>query len=680
MKTTYAVALLAATCLAAPAWAEDDPQSRAPDVIVTAQANPEDPPVVAEARERLSRTPGAVAVVAAETYENRLAIGMPDVLRDVPGVLSNKRYGEESRLSIRGSGIGQGFHQRGVLIAENGVSFADADGFSDFQKVDVLSARLIEVYKGGNALRFGGAQLGGAVNLVTTNGRTTPSTVLLRAEAGSFESFRGQAAAGGVIGDLDAWGSVSGYKSDGYRVNSRSEQLRGTVNLGWRIGEDSEVRLIATAAEIEQGVPGALTLAQSRANSRQASAAALAGRQARDQDVQRATLQTRLRLSEGLVFEGGVYATATDLRHPISIVIEQDIHTEGAFGRFDLSGEIAGHKADLFFGASFRTGAVDQQTYANVAGANGTKMGDALQKATGLDLFAEGRFFVTDALALVAGASWGHASRDYVNRVAGGGDETDFEWFAPRFGLLWEQGGTQVYANVTRSVEPPHFGALAQAGYSGIAFVPVDLQRAWTVEIGTRGRSGAFSWDVAAYRASLEGEMLNFTVSPDIPASVFNAGRTRHQGVEASVDWRIVDTGGTLLRLRQTWAWSDFRFVDDATYGDNRLPVVPEHQLRTSLRYEHPMGAWIEPMLDWRPRDVWVDYRNSFKAPGYALVHLSAGIDLPGGVTLFADARNLTDKAHVPEFGAVVNANGADQAVFYPGEGRSLFGGVRVRF
>lgn len=680
MKTHIAAALFAATCLAAPAWAEEDPQAREPEIIVTGKANPDDPPVVAEARERLSRTPGAVAVVAAETFEDRLAIGMPDILRDVPGVLANKRYGEESRLSIRGSGIAQGFHQRGVLLAENGVSFADADGFSDFQKVDVLTARLVEVYKGGNALRFGGAQLGGAVNLVTTNGRTTPSTVLLRAEGGSYDSWRGQAAAGGVIGKFDLYGSVNGYKADGYRERSDSEQLRGTINLGYRLGEDSEVRLIATAATIDQGVPGTLTLAQARANPRQASAAALAGRWSRDQDVRRVTLQTRLRLSEGLVFEGGVYATGTDLRHPIPIVIEQDIHTEGAFGRFDLSGEIGGHRADLFFGASFRTGAVDQQLYANNAGANGMKIGDAMQKASGLDLFAEGRFFVTDELALVAGASWGHASRDYWNRLAGRGDETDFEWLAPRFGMLWERGGTQVYFNVTKSVEPPTFGALAQSGYSGFAFVPVDPQRAWTVEIGTRGRSGAFSWDVAAYRAAVRGEMLNFTVTPDIPAATFNADRTRHQGVEASVDWRIVDGGGTLLRLRQTWAWSDFTFAGDRTYGDNRLPVVPEHQLRTSLRYEHPAGMWIEPMLDWRPNDVWVDYRNTFKAPGYALVHLSAGIDLPGGVTLFADARNLTDKAHVPEFGAVVNANGADQAVFYPGEGRSLFGGVRVRF
>ncbi|ODP37143.1 TonB-dependent receptor family protein [Sphingomonas turrisvirgatae] len=672
MNRLHAAALLAAICLASPAAADEQ---RDPPIIVTGHPDADDPPVVAEARERLARTPGAVAVVAAETFEDRLPIGLPDVLRDVPGVLSNKRYGEESRLSIRGSGIGQGFHQRGVLLAENGISFADADGFSDFQKIDVLSARMIEVYKGGNALRFGGAQLGGAVNFVTISGRTAPSTVLLRADGGSYDSWRGQAAAGGVLGDVDLYGSINGYKADGFRERSYSEQLRGTVNLGYRIGRDSEVRLIATAATIDQGVPGTLTLAEARANPRPASVAARTGRWSRDQEVRRVTLQTRLRLSEGLVFEGGVYATETDLRHPIPIVIEQDIHTQGAFGRFDLSGELAGHKADLFVGASYRTGAVDQQTYANLAGRNGMKLGDALQQATGLDLFAEGRFFVVPQLALVAGASWGHASRDYANRLLGRGDGIDFEWLAPRFGLLWERGAAQVYANVTRSVEPPAFGALAQAGYSGFAFVPVDPQRAWTVELGTRGRSGAVTWDVAAYRAAIDGEMLNFVVAPNIPAAVFNADRTLHQGVEASVDWRIARG----LRLRQGWTWSDFRFVDDPIYGNNRLPVVPQHQLRTSLHIERG-GAWIEPMLDWRPGSVWVDHANTLKAPGYALVHLSAGIDLPGGVSLFADARNLTDTNHVPEFGAVANAGGVDQAVYYPGEGRSLFGGVRVRF
>ncbi|MFO7159844.1 Plug domain-containing protein, partial [Enterococcus faecium] len=88
-----------------------------------------------------------VAVVSSESYENRFAQGFSDTLRNVPGVLAQKRFGEESRLSIRGSGIAQSFHQRGVLFAQDGVPFADADGFSDFQGIDALSARYIEVYK-----------------------------------------------------------------------------------------------------------------------------------------------------------------------------------------------------------------------------------------------------------------------------------------------------------------------------------------------------------------------------------------------------------------------------------------------------------------------------------------------------------------------------------------------------
>src|SRR5690606_33821485 len=132
-----------------PALAQSAP-GQSETIIVTAQRNPEDPPVVAEARERLSRTPGAVSVVSNEAHEARASTGLTDILRDVPGVLAQRRYGEESRFSIRGSGIDQSFHQRGVLFAQDGVPFADADGFADFQKIDPLTARYVEVYRGGN--------------------------------------------------------------------------------------------------------------------------------------------------------------------------------------------------------------------------------------------------------------------------------------------------------------------------------------------------------------------------------------------------------------------------------------------------------------------------------------------------------------------------------------------------
>ena len=180
--------------------------------------------------------------------------------RDVPGVLANKRYGDESRLSMRGSGLDQSYHQRGVLLAQDGVPFADADGFSDFQKIDPLGARYIEVYKGGNALRFGGAQLGGAVNLITPNGKTAETPFDFRVEGGSYATWRARAAGAGRSGAFDYYASVDSYHADGYRQQEKSDTTRGTVNLGYSFGDDSEIRLIGYAADIRQGVPGALTL------------------------------------------------------------------------------------------------------------------------------------------------------------------------------------------------------------------------------------------------------------------------------------------------------------------------------------------------------------------------------------------------------------------------------------
>lgn len=257
--------LLASALTLMPGMAFAQTLTESETIIVTARPNPEDPPVVAEARERLARTPGAVSVVSNESYEARSATGLTDLLRDVPGVLAQRRYGEESRFSIRGSGIDQSYHQRGVLFAQDGVPFADADGFSDFQKLDPLTARYIEVYRGGNALRFGGAQLGGAVNLVTPTGRSAESPNLFRAELGSFgfERVAGQLAR--EWGQWDGFAALTAMQGDGFRDHAAQEQVRGTLNLGYSFGPDREVRLITYGADIEQEVPGTLTLAQALA-------------------------------------------------------------------------------------------------------------------------------------------------------------------------------------------------------------------------------------------------------------------------------------------------------------------------------------------------------------------------------------------------------------------------------
>lgn len=136
--------------------------------------------------------------------------------------------------------------------------------------------------------------------------------------------------------------------------------------------------------------------------------------------------------------------------------------------------------------------------------------------------------------------------------------------------------------------------------------------------------------------------------------------------------------GGT-ASLRQSWNWSDFRFRRDVLWQGNRLPVVPEHQYRAELTWRHASGLFLSPSVEWRISDVWVDYANTLKAPGYEVLGLTAGAQLGNGIEVFAEARNLGDRRHTPEFSAVTDARIASTAVFTPGEGRSLFVGLRVR-
>ncbi|MFC0632270.1 TonB-dependent receptor family protein [Brevundimonas balnearis] len=650
-------------------------------IIVTGRRDPEDPPVVAQARARLSRTPGAVAVVSAESLQSRYAPNIADVLRDVPGVYAQKKWGGDVRIAIRGSGIGNANHLRGLFVSQDGIPFNEADGFGDVQMVDPLLARYTEVYKGGNALRFGGALLGGAVNLVTPNGRTSPDSVVIRADYGSWRTARLHAEVAGERGAWDGFLGVTGATSDGWRQNSEGQQQYVTLNLGRSFGEDREARLIIQGAYIHQDIPGSLTLDQALNTPVTAAPANVANAYQRDYASVRTTLLTRWRLSPALLFEGSVYGTWKDLHHPIFQVIDQQSRNYGAFGRLDWEGSLFGLRADAFGGAWYRSGDLDALQFVNVRGSSGAPTAKARQNAQALDVFAEGRLFATDQLALVAGGAWGRAERDYERFALPGVAGTfaqalgeDYEWFAPRLGLLWEnEAGDQAYANATRSVEPPNFGALSP---TAAGFTPLEPQEAWTYEAGLRGRRGPFTWDATIYRAELDNELLNFVVNPalGVPAATFNAGPTVHQGLEAALDWRFADR----WRLRQTYTYSDFFFEGDRVYGDNDLPLIPPHLYRAELRYSDPSGFFIAPQVEWTPSDTWVDYANTLEAPGYTVMNLSLGWRLNARTDIFVDARNILDERYVSNFNAVTDARVASTSVFWPGEGASAFIGVRL--
>ncbi len=630
--------------------------------------------VVGERIAQTQEVPGGADSVAADQFEDQLAVSLRDTLAFSPGVYAQPRFGQEVRLSIRGSGISRGFHMRGLTLLQDGIPINLADDNGDFQELDPQVFDRIDVYRGANALRFGGSTLGGAINAVTPTGRSRAG-VGLRIDGGSFDTLRGMLSYGYADEDRDGWFAVSADTSDGDRQHARRHSIRLNGNAGFRLSESVETRFYASLNNIEQELPGALTLtnvldAPETGN--------FANDQKRDIDSIRLQNRTSVRLGDASLDVGAFY-NKKELFHPIYQVIDQNSHDWGLFGRLDW----AAGPVELTLGTTARFGEVDSRRYLNVNGRKGTQTFGADLSARTVNVYGEARYRVAGGLSLVAGAVYSDGRReqvpDFATMPATVEDEAHFSEFSPKFGLLYEaRPNVQFYANYSRSHELPGFGELVQAPFPpavATGFVPVDAQRAWTFEIGTRGSLGIAAWDVSLYRADIDGEMLQFAPGNDAtaPAATFNADETRHQGVEAGLDLALA----TWATLRQVYQYNDFRFVDDAEYGDNRLPVVPKHLYRAQLRLGTERFS-IAPTIEWLPQGAYVDYVNSFRPDGYALVGVQAEAEVRRGVTLFVDARNLTGKEAVGDISAVVSNTGT--AIYYPVERRAVYGGVRARF
>jgi iron complex outermembrane receptor protein len=104
--------------------------------------------------------------------------------------------------------------------------------------------------------------------------------------------------------------------------------------------------------------------------------------------------------------------------------------------------------------------------------------------------------------------------------------------------------------------------------------------------------------------------------------------------------------------------------------------------LRTTLTYARPDGLFVRPVLDWVPQGAWADYANTLRANSYVTAGLEAGFAPLPWLFLFVDARNLNGKRYVSDVSTIVDARapGANTAVFYPGEGRSVYVGARATF
>lgn len=706
-----------------------DPVDPAP---VEASLNP--PPFEMQ-QQRFERRSGAETVVSVTKREPGKLTDLGDVFKQTPGVFISDGG---SFISMRGSDIANDGSRNGRGIRANldGFPLGRTESGLTTALIDPLATDYVEVYRGGNSLRYGAIATGGALNFVSKTGWTAPGT-RLSIFGGSLNTLQAQVENGGVNGPFDWYLQGNYFKTDGYQIHTGAENIRFSGNVGWNITPNIESRTFFAVGRTRADMGDSVPLDQLEAQRRGAAGWATRYNARLDFDYQRIANRTIIR-DGNTTYELGGYFLNTDFDHlpvPMAGIIDYGWRDMGMSGRVEHKTSLAGLPTELVAGirVGYTDGDFDRFRHLNQGTTKGQQIYDWAFSSWLVESYAEGAVEILPRVRLFTGLQGVFTSRVLDDNYRGGAVaavpptgpnvvpqpgranallqyDRDFQALNPKIGINWEYTKNHfLFANVTRSYEVPSGADFANVfsvdgGFGRIR--QLEAQSAWTWEAGIRGGWERFKYDVTFYHMKLRDEILTrcaTKISIGCTSSntvAFNADRTIHNGVELGVQTRpFVDVfrEGDWIYANAVWNYTDFRFDNDPIFGSNRLPVIPAHQFYGELGYQHPSGFFGSVNLRYlSERYTTFDGSggDAFIVPDYTLFGAKIGWQAPDkSWSVFVEGRNLTDVVYAADFApsptVPVTQNPGRPPFSYtpsrsplvkPGEGRAIYAGLSVRF
>lgn len=628
-------------------------------------------------------TPAAVTVIDTAAAPGEQNLALDALLARVPGVFSLNRYNlaQGLRPAIRGFGARGNFGVRGIRVLVDGVPLTMPDGQTELDGLDLGLVERMEVLRGPASVLYGNAA-GGVLAIETREPPTLPSMQLDLSAAGlGYQRTRGEI--GGSDGNLGGLLAFNSTVLDGYRQHSGAQTNSLTGKLRW-YAPTGRLRLNFNAIDNRAEDPGGLTAAEVKADRRQAAPNNLRF------DADEYIRQQRL----GLVWDG--YAAGADEYQLRSYLGHREFGNQlgfatsgqttferyfsGVGGQYSHHRQLIGLPHRITTGFDLEAQRDDRRRYDNLLGERGQSRQQQDESALSQGLFIEDQIDLSEQWQATLGLRYDQvrlAVDDFylVDNRDDSGSRSLEDWNYSA-GLSYRVTPQQsLYARLASSFETPTISELGnpQGGGFNSAMQPA---RALSRELGIKGEWPALRYALSVYRIELEDELVAFSFQSG-RNFYRNAGQSRRDGLELSLDWQFADA----WRWSAAYAYNRYHFEDyQTTAGDfsgKRIPGIPRQTLFSELAYEH-QGAYVRLGVTAQAQ-VYANDANSQSAPGNTVFNLRLGKRFQLGeqsLEPYLGVDNLLGREYFDN----LRINDGNARYFEPGPGRTLYAGLRVLF
>jgi len=655
-------------------------------------------------------TPAAVSVVQGEDMRQATPrVNLSESLTSVPGlqIQNRQNYSQDLQLSIRGFGSRSTYGVRGIRMYVDGIPATMPDGQGQTSNIDINSIESVDVLRGPFSALYGNAS-GGVMNVTTETGRE-PATIEASSYYGSFGSWRYGLKATGAVGDgtqpgdVDYTVSSSRFATHGYRDHSGAQKNLANAKLGVRIDDVSKLTLILNSVDTKANDPGGLSKSEWKDNPRQSPRGDQYNMRKTIKQTQ-AGLRYERQLSEQDDLSVMMYAGERETTQYQSIPRAPQLNPTHAGGVIDLSRHYQGidtrwtHRGELGVPVTFTTGlnyenmSEDRKGYENfvmsgstpVYGHKGQQRRNERNLMWNVDPYLQTAWQLTDKLSLDAGVRYSSVwfdSNDHYVTPRNGDDsgEASYHKWLPAGSLKYAvTDAWNLYVAGGRGFETPTINELSyrSGGQSGLNF---DLQPSTntTWEVGSKTRVGNGLLTAALFQTDTDNEIVT-DASSGGRTTYKNAGKTRRQGAELSVDQQFA--GNWHAKMAWTYLNATYRtnVCNDQDCNGNRMPGIARNMGFASLGWQ-PESGWYAGADVRYMSDIQADDENTAKAPSYTVVGLNTGYKLNYGnwmMDVFGRVDNLFDREYV---GSVI-VNESNGRYYEPAPGRNYGVGLSVAY
>lgn len=590
--------------------------------------------------------PGARDVIRREDFERQGATSARDVLNRIPGVNAPENNGTGSHDMAMNFGI-RGLNPRlatrsTVLMDGIPVPFAPyGQPQLSFAPVSMGNMDAVDVVRGGGAVRYGPQNVGGIVNFVT---RAIPDAPTVKAgfqtqtsPSSSHDGFKttGNVLAGGTA-DNGLGGALlySGTRGGDWREHSDTRIDDLILKGNYAIDDANSVHAMAQYYEGEADMPGGLSTAAYKADPYQST-------RPNDKFWGRRTLvnvgyryqQERREFTVNSFFTKTLRSGYLDQDTFLSLS-PREYWVRGIETRFSQGFDLGNTTHEVGVGYRYINEAGHELRYRTPIAANQLPTTNSRNDRDTRGETEAHAFFIDDKIDIgkwtfTPGIRYEMIEQQQTNLLTHVKYKGDYNTPLPALNVLYHVNDSwNLYANTEGSFGSVQYSQMPNRVSGG----EVKPEKARTWELGTRYDNGNLRAEIGAF-------LINFNNQYDsnqTTDTVIARGKTRHQGIEASVNYALEGVSPILsgFDVYATYAYVDATIREEGPNKGNRVPFSSKNKGTLGIGYTQ--GPWKANLDSSYQTDQFADNANTRaesadgstgKIPGYMVFSSRVGYD-----------------------------------------------------